>query len=298
MTRLKSILRLSLVLSMSAAGYVWAQDRPQGTAGQPASQPPARTDRESLPHPVYRVAQKTTDEAGIVPGAHPLEPALEIAHKCLDHIQNEIKDYSATLVKQERIDGKLNDPEYLFIKVRHQPFSVYTYFKAPENMKGQEATYVEGKNDGKLLAHGVGIRKLAGTVALEPNSMLAMQGQRYPITEIGIYNLTKRLIEVADADKKFGECEVKFFKGAKINQRPCTCIQVIHPTPRRNFRFHMARVFVDDEMNVPVRYEAYEWPATEGGKPPLLESYTYVDVKLNNGFTDIDFDVKNPAYGY
>ncbi len=158
--------------------------------------------------------------------------------------------------------------------------------------------YVEGKNDGNMLAHGVGIKKLVGTVSLKPDGPMAMQGQRYPITEIGILNLTKRLIEVAEEDKQYGECEVKFYKGAKINKRPCTCIEVVHPTPRRNFRFHKALVFIDDELNIPVRYEAYEWPSAPGGQPPLLEQYTYVDIKLNNGFTDADFDVHNPSYGF
>ena len=31
---------------------------------------------------------------------------------------------------------------------------------------------------------------------------------------------------------------------------------------------------------------------------PLLEEYTYVDLKLNNGFSDTDFDTANPQYGF
>ena len=97
---------------------------------------------------------------------------------------------------------------------------------------------------------------------------------------------------------KYGECEVKFFKGAKINDRICTCIQVVHPVPRRNFLFHLARIFVDDELNLPVRYESYDWPKEAGAAPELMEEYTYLNLKLNNGFTDADFDIKNPNYGF
>ena len=68
--------------------------------------------------------------------------------------------------------------------------------------------------------------------------------------------------------------------------------------PRKNFRFNKALVFVDDELNIPVRYEAYDWPATQGGQPQLLEEYTYTDIKLNNGFTDADFDENNPNYHF
>ncbi|MBI1903218.1 MAG: DUF1571 domain-containing protein, partial [Planctomycetia bacterium] len=34
------------------------------------------------------------------------------------------------------------------------------------------------------------------------------------------------------------------------------------------------------------------------GKPELTEEYTYLKIKVNNGFTDADFDVKNPNYKF
>jgi outer membrane lipoprotein-sorting protein len=53
----------------------------------------------------------------------------------------------------------------------------------------------------------------------------------------------------------------------------------------------MARIYFDDELKIPIRYEAYDFPTQEGGKPVLLEEYTYLDVKVNNGFTDKDFEI-------
>ncbi len=70
------------------------------------------------------------------------------------------------------------------------------------------------------------------------------------------------------------------------------------PGPARNFLFHVAQIYVDDELNLPIRYEAYDWPAEEGGKPQLTEEYTYLNLKLNNGFTDADFDIRNPNYQF
>jgi outer membrane lipoprotein-sorting protein len=238
-------------------------------------------------------------DATAVVGAHPLEPALELAQRGLANLQATIKDYSCTMVKRERIDGKLGEHEYMFLKVRQQPFSVYLYFMAPDTVKGQEVLFVDGQNDGNMLAHaGSGVRAMVGTVSLKPSSMLAMQGNRYAITEIGVENLAKRLVEVAEHDKQFGECEVNFFPNAKVNGRICTCVQVVHPVPRRNFRFHLARVFIDDELLIPIRYEAYDWPQETGGQPVLMEEYTYMNVKVNQGFTDLDFDPKNTAYKF
>ncbi|HEY2827219.1 MAG TPA: DUF1571 domain-containing protein [Pirellulales bacterium] len=231
---------------------------------------------------------------------HPLVPALEMAYKTKQNMDANVRDYSATVVKHERIDGKLSDPEYAFIKVRQQPFSVYMYFLAPKNLVGQECMYVEGANNGNMFAHAPPgtLRGKFGTVSLAPNSAMAMKDQRYPITEIGVANLTKRLIEVGEADRHYGECDVKFFQGAKVNGRVCTMIQVTHPVPRRNFLFNVARIYVDDELQLPIRYEAYEWPDKAGDPPVMLEEYTYMNLQINQGFTDADFDVHNPNYHF
>jgi len=224
-------------------------------------------------------------------------PALRWAYDGQRDLQ-QLSDYSATVVKRERINGKLREHEFMFVKIRHKPFSVYMQFLAPSKLKGQEVIYVEGENDGKMLAHGAGMLKVFGTQQLDPTSMLAMRGNRYPITEIGVLNLVSRLVEIGERDTQFGECEVKFYPGAKIDDRVCTCIEVIHPVPRRNFLFNVARIYIDDELNIPVRYEAYDWPETQGGAPVLTEEYTYLKLKLENGYSDADFDIRNPNYQF
>lgn len=258
------------------------------------------------PHDPQRVAERPTpasDRPSSIfttanPDEHPLMPALRWAYKGVADMEK-IKDYSATMVKRERVGGKLGDHEHIFLKVRHEPFSVYMYFLGPDEVKGQECIYVHGKNDNLMFAHGTGLKRtMFGTVSLKPTGPVAMKGQRYPLTEVGLLNMVKRLIEVGEKDTQYGECEVKFFEGAKINDRSCTCLQAVHPVPRRNFLFHVARIFVDDELNLPVRYEAYDWPKNPGGPPELTEEYTYLNLKVNNGFTDADFDPKNPNYQF
>jgi hypothetical protein len=230
---------------------------------------------------------------------HPLEPALDRAYKALKDLNSNVKDYTATLVKRERVDGDLTEYEYMFTKIRHQPFSVYMYFLKPADKVGREVIYVAGKNEGNLVAHEEqGIKKLIGPVSLKPNAPLAMQGNRYPITEVGIMNLTRRLIEVGESDRKYGECDVQYTPNAKVNGRVCTLVQVTHPVPRKNFRYHKALIYIDDELNIPIRFEAYDWPKDAGGQPVLLEEYTYVNIKLNADLTDADFDTRNPKYKF
>lgn len=231
--------------------------------------------------------------------SHPLDTALELATKVRNNIEENVRDYTATVIKQERSGSDLKPEEICEVKIRNEPFSVYMKFLAPENLKGQEVIYVAGQNDGKLIGHaGSGAAALLGAKWLDPRGPIAMFGQRYPITELGILNLTKRLIEVGEHDRQFSECYVWRNDDAKVGDRPCILITVMHPERRSAFIFHIARIFIDKELMVPLHYEAYDWPANPGEKPPLLERYTYANLKLNPGLTDADFDPRNPEYNF
>ncbi|HMP78597.1 MAG TPA: DUF1571 domain-containing protein [Pirellulaceae bacterium] len=257
------------------------------------------------PAPTTVTPSETVPTGPTAPAPHPLDPALDIAYRALENMRTNIRDYTATLVKRERVDNMLGDAYFMDIKVRNErvtnagvvPFSIYMAFKKPRGVDGREVIYVKGRNDGKLIAHEGGIGSMV-TVRLDPTSALAMRGNRYPIYEAGLENLIVKLIEKAERDKEAGDCEVEYRQGAKINGRTCTLIQVKHAVKRAPYDFHIAQVFVDDELQIPVRYCAFEWPKTPGGEPVLVEEYSYINVKLNVGLKDLDFDPKNPAYKY
>lgn len=261
---------------------------------QPVDQPAAQVASRIVP----TVASQPPFDLTQRPGEHPLMPALRIAQDGLAHLDQNIKDYSCMLIKQERIDGTLQDTEVAYVKVRHQPFSVHMFFLSPA--KGRECLYAEGPQGtkGDLLARDSGFRRRLGVVHLDPNGRFAMAGQKYPITKLGVRNLTTELIQVASNDVNFGECEVNTSQtvlGSKDGpKRPVTLLEVTHPTPRKNFRFYKAQVFIDNELRVPIRYASYLWPANPGEQPPLEECYTYLNMKVNNGFTDADFTEAHP----
>ena len=230
---------------------------------------------------------------------HPLWPALQFAEQVQKNIEANVRDYTATMIKQERIKGELTPEEICFVKIRNNPFSVYMTFLEPPDQKGTEAIFVEGANEGKLIGHaGTFPKSLAGSLWLPPTGVLAMQNQHYPITEMGVANLAHRLIQVGEHDIHYGECYVWRNENAKVGDRPCISITVMHPVKRRGFLFYIARIFVDKELMVPVHYEAYDWPEKPGDPPPLLERYTYTNIKVNPGLTDADFDPKNPEYHF
>jgi hypothetical protein len=230
---------------------------------------------------------------------HPLKAGLALADEVTKYIDVNVHDYTATLIKQERIGNEVRPAEICYVKIRNQPLSVYMKFLAPENLKGQEVIWVDGANDNKLIGHaGSGPMALLGSKWLPIRGPIAMLGQHYPISEMGIANLTRRLKEVGQHDIQFGECSVWRDENAMVGDRPAICLTVEHPVRRKEFLFHIARIFIDKELNVPIRYEAYDWPDKSGNPPQLIESYTYTNLKLNPGLTDADFDPKNPEYNF
>jgi uncharacterized protein DUF1571 len=264
-----------------------------------------------LREPVHRVAKLNNNPPAAAAAGlakHPLDPALEIAAESLKHIREDIDDYTCRIIKQERIRGELQPQEFMDAKIRNRkvqdgkvivPLSVYMRFVAPDNVKGREVVWIEGKNNGKLRAHeGGGAGRFLPSVWLDPDGALAMRGQLHPIYDIGIENLVIKLIERGTKEKKFEECEVKFTPGVKINGRGCTMLTVVHPIQREHFEFNKAEIFIDDELKVPVRYAAYFWPAKPGQPEPVLEAYTYLNMKINVGLKDADFDSNNPNYNF
>lgn len=301
-----------------------------GVSQETTDKTEGRQSRDALKEPVFRISKARLDanipaKAAIIPAnpiipanipakaeigpaltdpiaAHPLDPAIAMAKQGLANIQANIQDYSCTLVKQERINGELLPQEYMYMEVRNHreqdrklvtPFSVYMFFLKPDTMKGREVIYVEGQNDGNLVAHeGGGLLRRIGAVKLKPEGPIAMRGNRYPITQVGIEFLISELIKKGERDRAHGECTVEFKEGVKINGRGCTMLEVTHPHPRPWFDFHIARVFIDDELNLPLRYEAYTWPTAAGSQPVLEECYTYLNMKVNIGLKDDNFDPK------
>lgn len=244
--------------------------------------------------------------AAVTDSPHPLDPALQLAAESLEHSQSNVRDYTALFTKRCRVGGELGEYQQAHLKIRNRrvegnrvvvPMSVYIKYLKPDSVQGREIIWVEGRNKGQLVAHDVGLKKLF-RVNLDPNGSLAMRGQRYPITEIGMEKLVEQMIEKGERDRRHGECQVDLYREAKVDSRNCRMVQILHPVKRPHFDFHRAQVFFDDELKLPVRYASWSWPKEPEGQPPLEEEYNYTKVKINVGLTDRDFDPDNSEYNF
>jgi hypothetical protein len=248
------------------------------------------------------VAAATTD---LGPAGHPGTSILRREIKNHTRVCAEIEDYTCVIVKRERVRGRLRGYEYLSAKVRHHrenvqrvvPFSVYLKFLGPSKVKGREVLYVEGENDSKLVVR-TGETQYPFTTKLRPTGELAMRENRHPITEFGFENFGRRLIQLIPEAITPDQVQIEHSENSKVDGRECTGIVVTRTKRTQQYRFHRVRIFFDRELQIPIHYEAYDWPKTEGGKPVLLEQYTFRDIVINPGLTDGDFRRDHPKYGF
>ncbi len=236
---------------------------------------------------------------------------LRIAEDSLKRLRQDVDDYTATLIKQESINSVVGETNEMLVKVQckhrggatdeSQPMRVYLRFIQPASVAGREVIWCEDLHDGKMVAHEAGLMGML-TVRLDPNGMIAMRGQKYPISDIGLTNLLKKLIERGQQDRENPNVSVTITKNIEIDGLNCDLIQVRRSEPSgRPDDFSLAEICLDRTRSLPIRYTAYGWP-TDGQsvdtKLPVLESYTYLNIKTNVGLTQADFDPANHEYQF
>lgn len=225
---------------------------------------------------------------------HPLTPALHLATDSLRSL-DDLNDYQATFIKSELI-GKNLVHSRMALKLREEPFSVYLKFLSPH--AGREVIYVKGRNNDYLQVHDVGFASLAGTLSLDPKGGMAMDGNRYPVSSIGMRIMLVKLVDTWLAERHLEGLTVNIFPNMRIGNLSCKAVEVSHSQRPPEARFQMTRLYLHGETGWPVRVQAYNFPGRRDKEAPLAEDYMYADINANNGFKEIDFSTKNPSYAF
>ena len=104
----------------------------------------------------------------------------------------------------------------------------------------------------------MGLNKLlAGTLCLDPTGGLAMLGCRHPISDAGIGPLLDTLQTRWSSELDPTESVVVFRDDKLVGTRRCTMIETTHPRQQPEFMFYRVRLFIDDELGLPIHFEAY-----------------------------------------
>jgi hypothetical protein len=229
-------------------------------------------------------------------GATPQEPsAIERVGQLLADAKANfanVRDYTGTVVRQERIGGQLQPEAFIDIRIRQQPFSVCMKWTAPKQLAGQEAIYIAGKNNNEIRAKGTGFLAIAGYVSLATNDPRITKKSRHSITESGIGNIIDVIARSYEIERHLPANQVQVaFGDYAFQQRPCTRMELTHKVFNPQLYCGRCVVYFDKELKLPVRVEVYDWPKPNGNPTgELLECYSYINLKFNLGLTDAAFE--------
>jgi hypothetical protein len=242
----------------------------------------AGADRPAKP------AGTTTAHKPLTKGDSLAEPLALIAKARAAYAK--VNDYSCTLIKCERIRGKLTPNHVIALKVRKSPFSVHMLWKEPRALDGQEVCWVEGKNDGNMRVKPSGLLGAIGFVSLEPDDERAKKTSNHLITDTGIGWLIEECGTGWEVERKLDQTRVRVGTYDYASMR-CTRVEMIHDTSAGG-KFHHYRnvVYFDQKTSLPIRVENYDWPRRAGDPGELIEMFSYVNLRLNADVPDAVFN--------
>lgn len=223
----------------------------------------------------------------IPPSTAAEEPLALVAR--MEAAYAQVRDYTATFAKRERVRGVLLDREVTQLKFQ-RPFRVYLRWLAGPK-EGREVLYAEGVNGNRMLvSEPSGFRRLF-TFLVDPRDDRALRESRHPITDIGIGRLIGLIADNVRRAVPRGELTLIDHGPGEEGGRQVRRYEGILPDdPARGY--FCARLLLAVEAGLPVRVVIYEW----GGE--LAADYAYTDLQVNRGLGPEEFDPANPAYRF
>lgn len=235
--------------------------------------PPATAFRE-----VADTGKPRPSEAGMERLAK--KDPIAFLEECIRRYDREVEGYTATLMKQERIEGRLERREIIKVWFREKPFSVR--MKWQEGARKASATlYVKGENRDQLLVRPAGVFSVAGIVTRDPNGSDAKKGGRYPLTEFGIKIGTQRTLASWKRAREANALHVEYLGVKEVKEagnRPCWVLRRSdYPKPEDDGITQLT-LYVDKESWLQVG------SILKGEEDRLIGEYFFRDIKLNPDF--------------
>lgn len=245
-----------------------------------------RAEPPALPTAVVR-ADVVKDNGGALPTAAEFEKLAKLdpiafLEAALRRYAREVKGYTLTMQKQERLGGKLHPTEVIEVRFVEKPHSVhFTWIEGAR--LAERVMYVEGENDGKMLARprGVAARLVAGDiVSRDVTGPDARQSGRYTLNEFGLKKATERILVSWKKAKEAGDLQVEYQGIQKIKDagdRPCHVLKRTSKTPENDG-------VVETTLYVDVETWLQAGAILKDKDGMLIGAYYFRDVRLNPEF--------------
>jgi hypothetical protein len=257
--------------------FLWCL--PLCLAVEAAPPPPA-----PLPIAVTALAA-VADDGTDLPDAKRLErlaktDPIAFIEACVRRYDREVTGYTATLRKQERINGRVLPLEVVDLKFREKPFSVLLNWRQGAG-PARRLVYVKTENNGNILVKPAGLAGLIGIVERNPEGAEARKTSRYPLTEFGIRYGMDRTIAAWRKAREQNALHVAYL-GIKpikeLNNRPCFVLQRTDYKAPEEDGITKYTTYIDKET----------WLQTgsylQGAGDELIAMYFFQDVVLNPVF--------------
>lgn len=208
------------------------------------------------------------------------EDPIAFLQECIRRYDREVHGFTATLIKQERLEGSLQNRETIAVAFREKPFSVLLRWKEGAR-KAAAVLYVKGENRGQLLVRPAGFRAVAGIVTRDPKGADAKKGGRYPLTEFGIKIGMQRTLASWENAKKNNALHLQYLGVKKIKElgdRACwTFKRAPYAAPEQD-GIAESTFYIDKENWLQVG------SVLKGEKGKLIGEYFFRDIKMNPKF--------------
>lgn len=199
-----------------------------------------------------------------------------------------IQDYTALLLKRERIDGKLLPLEKITLRFQ-EPFKVYMAWIEPYT--GRTLVYVQGENDNKLRVTPGGLLKFMH-LSLDPTGDLATRDAHHTILQAGIENMITHIMQEYRRGMARHEVQVQMREQAKVDGRPAYHLDFIYPhDPSASYYAYRGELWIDTEYYLPTKLRVYD------RNNQLYEHYAYHQLRLNPGLDAKAFELPSILSG-
>lgn len=199
-----------------------------------------------------------------------------------------VLDYTCSFDKTELVGRKLIVEKNILLKYR-KPASVYMKWTEGKN-KGQETIYVRGRYKDELQVHPGGMMGFVD-LSLNPRGKTAMKKSRHPITEAGIGFTLGVIYDNYRMARDDRSANIQLVERGDRKIGRDIVIEATLP-PDNGYYAHIVRISFDSRSHLLSGITAIAWDGR------LLEQYSFRNFTVNTGFTDLDFDIKNPSYGF
>lgn len=123
--------------------------------------------------------------------------------------EREVKEYTCTMIKKERINKKDHPEEEIFCSFREKPFSVLMEWKKGIQ-KAEASLFVDGENQNAIRIRPSGLLKRNFVVSLKPDDPEVLESSRYTVHEFGLERGMRRTFTAWGEVRDRGQLHVEY----------------------------------------------------------------------------------------